>query len=299
MDTARYDSLEAAAAGCFGKGVRIEKVSHVGGGDINTASCLHLSNGSSVFVKSNTIANQSFFEAEEIGLRAIASTGTIRTPALLCRGTDRQRGLSFLMLEMVRGQARAPDFWERFGRELAGMHRADTGGFVRQGPFGFLQDNYIGATRQHNTEKDSWAVFFRECRLAPQIRMAARYFDSGMIRSMDRLLDRLDTLLAEPARPALLHGDLWSGNFITGSDGNAWLIDPAVYVGHAEADLAMTELFGGFSDSFYGAYREIGPLEPEYRDRRDLYNLYHLLNHLNLFGPSYLPAVVRTVQHYL
>ena len=140
--------------------------------------------------------------------------------------------------------------------------------------------------------------FFRDCRLIPQMEMAGRYFDSSHRADFRRLLDRLPDLLPEPKAPSLLHGDLWSGNFITGTDGRAWLIDPAVYVGHAEADLAMTELFGGFSDRFYAAYREVSPLDPGYRERRDLYNLYHLLNHLNLFGAGYLSSVMEIVRRY-
>ena len=128
--------------------------------------------------------------------------------------------------------------------------------------------------------------------------MAQRYFDASVRRRFDRLLDRLDTLLAEPDRPSLLHGDLWSGNILQGSDGKAWLIDPAVYVGHAEADLAMTELFGRLPAAFYGAYREVNPVFPDYAGRRDLYNLYHLLNHLNLFGPGYYASVLAALGRY-
>jgi fructosamine-3-kinase len=112
------------------------------------------------------------------------------------------------------------------------------------------------------------------------------------------LLDHLDRYLAEPEYPSLLHGDLWGGNFMTGPDGYAWLIDPAVYVGHREADLAMTELFGGFAPAFYSAYRQIANVDPEYDDRRDLYNLYHLLNHVNLFGYSYVGSVLRTLDRF-
>ena len=293
-----YESLEAAAAGCFGGDVVIEASSPVGGGDINDAACLRLSNGAGVFVKSNTLANEAFFEAEEAGLRAIAATDTIRTPALLCRGRDRRKGISFLMMEMVRGGPRAPDFWETFGRNLARMHGAETGAFVRRGRFGFLRDNFIGACAQSNGEADSWIAFFRDRRLRPQLERAAGYFDAAVRRRAGRLLDRLDALLAEPVRPSLLHGDLWSGNFITGTDGQAWLIDPAAYVGHAEADLAMTELFGGFSERFYRGYQELAPLDRGYRERRDLYNLYHLLNHLNLFGAGYLSAAVGVILRY-
>jgi len=294
-----YRSLEFAVKDCFGGDVVVERTAHVGGGDINSAACLYLSNGEAVFVKSNKIENRDLFAAEEQGLNAIAATNTIKTPYLIGRGVDSGRGIAFLMMEMLRGGQRTPDFWETFGRELAALHCADPSRFLRGGSFGFHSDNYIGMTPQRNQEQDTWIEFFRSCRLKPQIDCAAHYFDMTMRRKLDRLLDRLDDLLEEPKRPSLLHGDLWSGNYIQGPDGKAWLIDPAVYVGHYEADLAMTELFGGFSERFYSGYREIIPMEAGYKDRRDLYNLYHLLNHLNLFGAAYLPSVMTVVENYL
>lgn len=171
------------------------------------------------------------------------------------------------------------------------MHQASTAGMVSNGKYGFDCDNYIGRRRQVNTGYDSWIGFFRDCRLEPQFQDADRYFDREDWKRIGRFLDHIDDILVEPEYPSLLHGDLWSGNVITGNDGGAWLIDPAVYVGHAEADLAMTELFGGFPQAFYDAYKEAAPLQPGYERRRDVYNLYHLLNHLNMFGRMYLPEV--------
>ena len=297
MHIPTYDSLAAAIAGCFGPDVRIEGQDYVGGGDINDACCLRLSGGVRVFVKSNTAANFGFFEAEAAGLGAIAGTKTIGTPKLLALGLDRRKGVSFLMMELIHGRKNA-DFWADFGRSLAHMHLADASAFVPGGRFGFYQDNYIGAGSQENGPTAGWIDFFRQRRLEPQLKRAQSYLDGELTRKANRLLDRMDSLLIEPKDPSLLHGDLWSGNYLTGPDGRAWLIDPAVYVGHAEADLAMTELFGGFSPAFYGAYREVSPPEPGYPDRRDLYNLYHLLNHLNLFGPGYLPSVRRIIGRY-
>ena len=158
--------------------------------------------------------------------------------------------------------------------------------------------NYIGAGEQTNEIRDSWVNLFRECRLEVQFQRAAHYFDSSDRKAFQSLLDHLEDYLPEPAFPSLLHGDLWGGNFVTGPDGYAWLIDPAVYVGHLEADLAMTELFGGFSHIFYESYQEVNPLLPGYKDRRDLYNLYHLLNHLNLFGGGYYGSVMRIVRRF-
>ena len=201
-------------------------------------------------------------------------------------------------MEYLEAAPKQADFWEVFGRELCAMHRADPAKWTPGGRYGFLHDNYIGAGEQNNTVKDSWIAFFRDCRLAVQFKQAERYFSAQDLRAMERLLSNLDRYLFEPAHPSLLHGDLWGGNFVTGPDGHAALIDPAVYVGCAEADLAMTELFGGFAPAFYDSYREAGGIDAGYADRRDLYNLYHLLNHLNLFGESYRGEVLRIVRRY-
>ena len=291
------ESINQGIKACFGESVTLVGKAYVGGGDINDACCLKLSNGESIFVKSNSVRNKGFFEAEEIGLSAIASTGTISVPELLFRGADESS--AFLAMEFVRGTESVPGFWRKFGECLAKMHLADTSELVSDGEFGFDKDNYIGATVQINSPRDSWISFFRECRLEPQFKMAEHYFERSHISHILKLLDKLPVLLIEPEQPSLLHGDLWSGNYIVGSDGMAWLIDPAVYVGHAEADLAMTELFGRFPDEFYDSYREVNPIQPGYEGRRDIYNLYHLLNHLNLFGGMYLHEVLRVVERYV
>ena len=298
MQPIPFASLEEAIRAVFGSRARVESMSGVSGGDINRAYRLTLSDGTGVFMKSNATANLPFFTAEAEGLAAIAAAGAIRTPELLGLGTDERYG-AFLLLAWTDAGPRSRDYWENFGRRLADMHRTGTSGLTG-GRFGFPRDNFIGAGKQVNTPHDRWIGFFRDCRLTPMFRTADAlgYFDAGDRKHMTRLLDRLDELLIEPERPSLLHGDLWSGNFITGSDGEAWLIDPAAYVGHAEADLAMTELFGGFSPAFYDAYREVFPLQPGYGRRRDLYNLYHLLNHLNLFGTAYRGSVRRILRTF-
>lgn len=263
----------------------------ISGGDINAAYRLTPADGARVFMKANRAADADFFRAEADGLEALRAAGAIGVPKVIGAGDDPRYG-RFLLLEWIEPAARQPDFWETFGRRLAALHR------MPAGRFGWPRDNYIGASPQVNAPRDHWIAFFRDCRLAPQLKAASRHLDAAARRRADRLLGRLDARLAEPPRPSLLHGDLWSGNFITGPDGQAWLIDPAVYVGHAEADLAMTELFGGFHPRFYAAYREVNPLQPGYAERRDLYNLYHLLNHLNLFGAGYLPSVLRVLNAY-
>lgn len=263
----------------------------ISGGDINEAYKLVLADGSQVFMKANRSVDPAFFQAEADGLEALRATGAIGIPKVIDTGRDPQYG-AYLLMEWVEPAMQRHDFWEAFGHNLAAMHRAPAG------RFGWVKDNYIGTSRQINAPHDSWIAFYRDCRLAPQFKSAERCFDAAIRRRITTLLDHLEDYLVEPPRPSLLHGDLWSGNFITGSDGQAWLIDPAVYVGHAEADLAMTELFGGFHPRFYAAYREVNPLQPGYEQRRDLYNLYHLLNHLNLFGRGYLSSVLRILSRY-
>lgn len=294
--------LEEVISTLFGENQRIVNRHPMYGGDINEAYRLSLSDGSAVFIKCNTLKNLPFFEAESKGLTALQKTGTIGVPKVLGIGADREQGISFLLMVYLEAAQKVRGYWEVFGRELAKLHRADCHEFAaaeRNLLFGFRTDNYIGASLQINTPKESWITFFRECRLLPQFKMAEGYFDSNMRRQCTKLLDHLDSYLTEPEFPSLIHGDLWSGNSVCGPDGKAWILDPAAYVGHFEAELAMTELFGGYPDSFYGAYREMNPIDSGYQDRRDLYNLYHLLNHLNLFGGSYLNSVQRILKKYV
>ena len=292
----RMDTLGDAIRKIFGNDVCVSEKTPVYGGDINESFRLFLSDGNTVFMKKNRGKTADFFIAEANGLLAILDTGTIRVPSVHCVGAEPDG--PFLLMEYVEKASPGPGFFETLGRELAAMHLADASEYAGGRRFGFHQDNFIGATVQKNTSCDSWKEFYHAFRLLPQFEMASVYFDGGSKNRILRFLDRLDDLIPEPAKPSLLHGDLWSGNFLAGKDGKPVLIDPAVYVGAPEADLAMTELFGGFPRSFYEAYHECIPQESGYDDRRDLYQLYHLLNHLNLFGPSYLPAVMRIVRRF-
>lgn len=294
--TPACSSLKEAIALVCGRGVAIEKKQAVHGGDANDAFKLFLSNGEALFLKANSISNADFFRAEAEGIVAIKSTGAVRVPDIHAIGTD--QGYSFLLMEYIERAVTRPGFWEKLGYDLACMHKADTSSFLDEGVYGFKSDNYIGAGKQKNTPKSSWIEFFSECRLRPQFELAQKYLDSTTIRLTWSLLDNLDHYLFEPEEPSLLHGDLWSGNYMSDDNGQPMLIDPAVYVGCNEADIAMTELFGGFDNRFYDAYFEAMGKVPGYEDRRDLYNLYHLTNHLNLFGSAYLSSVVRTIKKY-
>lgn len=250
----------------------------MGGGCINATTIL-LDGTRGYFVKTNGVERLEMFEAEAAGLAELAAAGALRVPETICWG---QTGThSYLVLELL--ELGGPARGATAGQQLAALHRtsAET--------FGWSRDNFIGSTPQANRPSRDWVCFWRDQRLGPQLALAARNGHArGLQASGDRLLADLDALLTHQPHPALLHGDLWGGNLGYLADGQPVIYDPAVYYGDPEADLAMTELFGGFGPDFYAAYREAWPLDPGYRVRKPLYNLYHVLNHLNLFGAGYL-----------
>jgi len=221
------------------------------------------------------------FEAEAQGLREIAATGTVRVPRPVCTGSDHSQ--AWIVLEYLSLGSATRGAMGRLGEQLAALHR-NTSTYC-----GWTRDNTIGSTPQVNTPTPDWIEFWRRHRLGFQLDLAARNGYGGALqRDGAELIERLPEFFAG-YRPAasLLHGDLWGGNASAGADGAPVIFDPAVYYGDREADLAMTELFGGFPRDFYDGYAATWPLDPGYRRRRDLYNLYHVLNHLNLFGGGY------------
>jgi len=251
----------------------------VGGGCINTT--VRLSDGrQSWFVKVNAASMLDMFEAEHAGLEELAGTAAIRVPRPLAVGSEGRQ--SWLVLEDIRFGPPRPGSARDAGRRLAALHR-------RTAPaFGWKRDNTIGATPQLNAWTPAWIDFWRDRRLGHQLRLAARSGCGHRLQDLgDRLLERLPALLSHAPAPSLLHGDLWGGNIGYTTGGEPVIYDPAVYYGDREADLAMTELFGGFGDEFYAGYREAWPLDAGYPTRKVLYNLYHVLNHLNLFGGGY------------
>jgi fructosamine-3-kinase len=252
----------------------------VGGGCINRAVRLE-DDRRSFFVKLNSAGLLDMFAAEAEGLREMADTRSIRVPEPICHGTA--DGQAFLVLEHIAMGRPGRDAAAEAGRQLAAMHRGEGE------RFGWHRDNTIGSTPQPNPPSASWSAFWRDQRLGFQLRLAARNGFGGRLQSRgERLLGCCAALLHHDPRPSLLHGDLWGGNLGYDGAGHPVVYDPAVYYGDREADLAMTELFGGFSGAFYAAYREAWPLAPGYEVRKTLYNLYHVLNHLNLFGGGYL-----------
>ena len=255
--------------------------SPVSGGCINNGARIETEHGLHFFVKWNGSAPVGMFEAEIDGLEALARTGTVRVPeAIACGGGDHEP--SWLLLEYLPSGRPAPDYSERLGTELALLHTSE-----RERTFGWERDNWIGSLDQNNTSASDWGDFWSERRIVPQLRQARhRGFLTDEV--LDHLIDVIPLAVADVGPPGLLHGDLWSGNAFADADGSPVVIDPAVYRGHGEVDLAMTELFGGFDRRFYSAYDEVIAISPAYEAyRRDLYQLYYLIVHVNLFGAAY------------
>jgi len=268
-------AVEAALAG------KVVSWGSVSGGDINAAFEARLRDGRVVFVKSNADAPTGMFEAEARGLAWLAEARALRVPSVLGKGPD------FLVLEHLQPGTRRPDYEEQLGRGLATLHRTGAPSF------GLDHDNFIGRLPQTNAPLATWADFYRERRLLPQLHLAIedRRASPTMRRGFDWLLPRLEELVGPAEPPARLHGDLWGGNALADGKGAPCLIDPAVHGGHREVDLAMMRLFGGFGSRVFAAYEEAFPLPPDSEARIPLYQLYFLMVHVNLFGGSYLASV--------
>ncbi|HEY9661606.1 MAG TPA: fructosamine kinase family protein, partial [Allocoleopsis sp.] len=252
----------------------------VGGGSINQAYAITDETGQrSYFVKLNQASQVAMFEAEALGLKQIFATQTIRVPQPICWGTvDRSAFIVMEWLDLGYGDHQA---WEAMGRNLAAMHRLTS----EQG-FGWQQNNTIGSTPQINTWTETWVEFFVEHRLGYQFHLARQR--GGRFPQQEQILAAVPKLLAgHTPIPSLVHGDLWTGNAAVTQQGDPVILDPAVYFGDREVDLAMSQLFGSFPPNFYSAYNEAFPLPPGYQRRKILYNLYHILNHFNLFGGGY------------
>jgi fructosamine-3-kinase len=264
-----------------GEDFAVRKCRAIGGGCINSTYSVE-DGAHRFFVKVNRVSGLAMFEAEADGLREIAGAGVIRVPHPVCAGVAEDS--AFLVLEVIDFSSGRKGRAEDLGRQLADMHR------VSAPQYGWRRDNMIGSTHQINTPADNWPEFWRDRRLGRQLALAASNGYGGALqRKGERLLARLDGFFSGYAPlPSLLHGDLWGGNYAYAATGEPVIFDPAVYYGDRETDLAMTELFGGFPAAFHAAYREAFPLDSGYPMRKALYNLYHILNHLNMFGEGYL-----------
>lgn len=273
---------------------KIVKFNYVSGGCISDSRIIQTDSGNQYFIKLSNQNETDMFVKEANGLTEIKSTKEIRVPDVIY--CDDQ----LLILELINSSNPKKNFFEDFGRRFAKMHKHYSQSF------GFYENNYIGSTVQINLpeedELNDWTKFYFNKRLLFQFKLAEKngYVNDSLRKSFTKLENIIESILScNNIKPSLLHGDLWSGNFIVDENGYVCLIDPAVNYGHREADLAMTKLFGGFSKEFYFAYDEEFRLEAGYEFRENIYKLYHVLNHLNLFGTSYLSQAIQLINFYI
>jgi len=272
---------------------KISSVSRVSGGSINEAAKLDIEEVGPAFLKWNRTADPDMFEKEVSGLNLLrdAETG-LRVPEVLLQGTV-NGSTGYLLLEYIEDGRPGNRSAQDFGEQLASLHDH------RGESFGLDEDNYIGRLPQSNNRHSDWINFFIDERMEPQLQMAMKSgkFGSAITGAFNNMYRKLDEIFPKD-RPSLLHGDLWGGNFFYDTEGTAVIYDPAVYYGHREIELAFTHLFGGFSSAFYETYDKVLPLEPGFKQRKDIYNLYPLLVHTNLFGGSYARQVEGIVTQF-
>jgi len=283
-----WDEVEKKISSATGQSFQLKKHVAIGGGSINQASRIEgvfTADGEnkaiSFFIKFNEKSRLDMFAAEAAGLEEIEKAQAICVPHVICSGVEENQ--SYLVLENLALSNGAMDSAKQFGQQLAAMHKTS----AKQ--FGWFRDNTIGSTKQVNQQTNNWIDFWREFRLGFQLNLAKQNGGSqSLYRKGEKLMANLEPLfVGYKPKASLLHGDLWSGNYGYLKNGDPVIFDPAVYYGDRETDIAMTELFGGFSAEFYAAYNESWPLNDGYQKRKTLYNLYHVLNHFNLFGGSY------------
>jgi protein-ribulosamine 3-kinase len=285
-------SIAAFLTGRTGENVLLKSTESLGGGCINNAAKVSTTVGV-FFVKYNTAASYpQMFALEANGLQLLRDADEIRVPEVI--HYDTAENFSFLLLEFITSENRVHHFWSIFGRALASLHK-HTNSF-----FGLDHDNFIGSLSQRNRLHKDWTGFFVTERLEPMVKQAR---DKGeisthLVNQFECLYNKLSGYLPEE-KPALLHGDLWSGNYMVDDKGDPCLIDPAVYFGHREMDLAMTRLFGGFSPQFYESYNHAFTLEKGWEERLDIMNLYPLMVHVNLFGGGYVSEVKQILDHFV
>jgi protein-ribulosamine 3-kinase len=283
--------LESILNEALGKSFKIKEVQGLSGGCINNSvkiECEH----ERFFIKWNNASFGPMFESEARGLKLLKGTGEIDIPEVFAHGSN--FNCSYLILEYIESGLPGENYWNDFGLKLSKMHRHT------KLWYGLEFNNYIGTLPQKNEKKDRWESFFMERRLEPQVKIA---FESGkidqkIVSDFYSLYKKIPGILIEE-HPALLHGDLWSGNVMTSSNGNTCLVDPAVYYGNREIEIAFTLLFGGFKKEFYQSYFENFPVEKGFEQRSEIYNLYPLLVHLNLFGGGYLHQIIQVLKNYI
>jgi protein-ribulosamine 3-kinase len=283
--------IESLLVESSGSAVLISQLQSVGGGCINEAYAIQTNIGK-YFIKYNSAtAHPGMFAKEAAGLKILADTNSIPVPEII--GNRETNEYAYLLLRYIENGTPDRNFWTGFGTKLAELHR-NTSGY-----FGLDHDNYIGSLEQSNKMHPDFFNFFISERIDPQLKMARNKgaFNQSDMRHFDSLFKLLPEIIPVE-KPALIHGDLWSGNFMVSRDGSPCLVDPAVYYGHREADIAMTQLFGGFKPEFYHAYNQAWPMEKDWQKRMEIFNLYPLLVHVNLFGGSYARQVLQIIRQF-
>ncbi|MCC5614093.1 fructosamine kinase family protein [Nostoc sp. CHAB 5836] len=285
-----WTQIDAHISQVTGEKFQSQQRRSVGGGCINQGYAV--SDGEiTYFVKQNLASQVAMFEAEALGLQQMIATASIRVPKPICWGTAANS--SYIVLEWLELGGGDSNSWGEMGRKLAAMHKASSS----QG-FGWKINNTIGSTLQINTWTVDWVEFYVTHRLGYQFQLARR--GGGNFPKQDKLLAAIPKLLADhQVQPSLVHGDLWGGNAGCTASGEPVIFDPATYFGDREVDIAMTELFGGFPAGFYKSYNQVFPLDAGYEQRKTLYNLYHILNHFNLFGGGYASQANRMIDQIL
>jgi fructosamine-3-kinase len=265
----------------------------VAGGDINAAYFIETERNS-YFAKFNENIPSGFFKSEAAGLKLLSQVDCLSVPKVYLVKEAENGDFGLLILEWIEGE-KTIQTEEMLGHAVASLHQC------YGTHFGLAEDNYIGRLPQQNGLYNDWIDYFRERRLFSQVKLAEQKGRMPKQRrnKIEKLLSSLDDWMPKQCKPSLLHGDLWGGNWIVGANGVPYLIDPSVFYGHFEFEIAFTELFGGFSSRFYEAYTEIQPLSKEYYERKELYQLYYLLVHLNLFGEMYGSSVDRVLKKYV
>ena len=269
----------------------IVRLQAVAGGDISKAYLIQLQN-ENLFCKVNLGPDAfNMFQCESAGLNEIFQRRAIKTPEIIGCYKLNQGGC--ILMEYIAAKNPTASDMAKFGRQLAALHSSEADSF------GYITDNFIGSLPQSNCQSNNWAEFYFRERLLPQLQLAfqKKLLSTNDISDLGQIASGIG-LYFNTVQPGLLHGDLWNGNFLIATNGEPYLIDPAVYYGHSEVDIAMTQLFGGFGAAFYSAYEEVLPKTEGYYERQDLYQLYYLLVHLNLFGKTYYPQVARILKIY-
>ena len=286
-----WNEITTAITQATSQSFAIADTRSVGGGCINQGYKISGEDGRSYFVKLNQADRLEMFVAEAVGLKQMYATHTITVPQPICWGTTGNS--SYIVLDWLNLGGGNSHSWTEMGRQLAAMHRKGT-----SDRFGGERNNTIGSTPQINTWTDNWADFFAEHRIGYQLKLAKRR--GGSFTDTNRVISAIKERLADrQPQPSLVHGDLWSGNAAIATDGSPVILDPAAYYGDRETDIAMTELFGGFGNAFYQGYNQEWQLDSGYKQRKNIYNLYHILNHFNLFGGGYGSQANRMIQQII